>query len=122
MQFLFYISRFVWRKVCPNLVLNPLSLYVLTIATGLRELGYNLEVYTLKDGELRSTWEALDVPVRQLKVNTENVTSIDWLNYEGVIAFSTNTKAVLNCRAQEPFIDIPVVWVITDDALSPMMR
>ncbi|XP_073396654.1 uncharacterized protein [Physcomitrium patens] len=104
--------------VCPNLVRNPLSLYVLTLATGLQELGYDLEVHTLRDGELRPAWEALGVPVRQLRINVQNVTSVDWLNYEGVISFSVNTKAVINSLAQEPFRNIPVVWVINEDSLG----
>ncbi|XP_024359045.1 uncharacterized protein [Physcomitrium patens] len=104
--------------ICPNLALSSLSLFVLSIATGLREIGYHVEVLTLKDGEFRSTWETMGVAVKLLKANSENVTTVDWLNYEGVIAVSLNTKSILDSLAQEPFTKVPVIWVITDDALG----
>ncbi|CAK9192739.1 unnamed protein product [Sphagnum jensenii] len=104
--------------VCPNLLQSSHSLYFISIAKALQVLGYTLELFTMEDGDMRSIWEALEVPVTELQVDQQYSAIVDWLNYDGIIAMSLNMKCVLSSLAQEPFRAVPVIWVVFDDALG----
>jgi hypothetical protein len=78
--------------VCPNLLQSSHSLYFISIAKALQVLGYTLELFTMEDGDMRSIWEALEVPVTELQVDQQYSAIVDWLNYDGIIAMSLNMK------------------------------
>jgi hypothetical protein len=55
-----------------------------------------LQLLTIEDGDMRSIWEALGVPVTELQVDQQYSAIVDWLNYDGIIAMSLNMKCVLS--------------------------
>ncbi|OAE33869.1 hypothetical protein AXG93_1921s1160 [Marchantia polymorpha subsp. ruderalis] len=103
--------------ICPNLGSVPDSLYMITIAKFLHLLGYELEVYARKDGHLRFAWDDLGVPVNLLTVNESYKVPIDWSKFEGVIAVSLAAKKILNSLVEDPFVDIPVIWIIPEKVI-----
>ncbi|KAG6555421.1 hypothetical protein Mapa_002648 [Marchantia paleacea] len=103
--------------ICPNLGTVPDSLYLITIARGLQWLGYDLELYARQDGHLRSAWDDIGVRVYLVPENENYKSPVDWSTFEGVIAVSLAAKKILSSLEQDPFVDIPVIWIIQENVV-----
>ncbi|XP_040954206.1 uncharacterized protein [Gossypium hirsutum] len=118
--------RFHYRKpqlalVFADLLAHPQQLLMVTIATALKEIGYELQVYSLEDGLARNAWQSIGVPVTILKVE-QNEIAVDWLNYDGILVSSLEAKSVFSSFIQEPFKSIPLIWTIHERALAIRSR
>nr|KJB24631.1 hypothetical protein B456_004G154300 [Gossypium raimondii] len=118
--------RFHYRKpqlalVFADLLAHPQQLLMVTIATALKEIGYELQVYSLEDGLARNAWQSIGVPVTILKVE-QNEIAVDWLNYDGILVSSLEAKSVFSSFIQEPFKSIPLIWTIHERVLAIRSR
>ncbi|XP_040930578.1 uncharacterized protein [Gossypium hirsutum] len=118
--------RFHYRKpqlalVFADLLVHPQQLLMVTIATALKEIGYELQVYSLEDGLARNAWQSVGVPVTILKVERNEI-AVDWLNYDGILVSSLEAKSVFSSFIQEPFKSIPLIWTIHERALAIRSR
>eukprot|EP01018_Ginkgo_biloba_P015372 Gb_19079 [translate_table: standard] len=107
--------------VCADLSRSPGLLLLLSIATGLKALGYHLELFSLEDGPVRDVWEKIGTHVNILQANSQEFT-IDWLNFDGVVMNSLEVKMVLSSLMQEPFKVVPVIWIIHENTLGMRLR
>ncbi|KAK5812514.1 d-inositol-3-phosphate glycosyltransferase [Gossypium arboreum] len=118
--------RFHYRKpqlalVFADLLVHPQQLLMVTIATALKEIGYELQVYSLEDGLARNAWQSVGVPVTILKVERNEI-AVDWLNYDGILVSSLEAKSIFSSFIQEPFKSIPLIWTIHERALAIRSR
>ncbi|KAJ6344063.1 hypothetical protein OIU76_005736 [Salix suchowensis] len=102
------LSRFPYRKpqlalVFADLLVDPYQLLMVTVATALQEIGYTIHVYSLGDA-------------------TKLEIAVDWLNYDGILVNSLETKSVFSCFMQEPFKSVPLIWTINERALATRSR
>ncbi|XP_022757484.1 uncharacterized protein LOC111304797 [Durio zibethinus] len=114
--------RFQYRKpqlalVFADLLVDPQQLLMVTVATALREIGYEIQVYSLEDGPVHNVWQSIGVPVTILKVNPNEI-GVDWLNYDGILISSLEAKSVFSSFMQDPFKSIPLIWTIHERALA----
>ncbi|KAA3475227.1 Chromosomal replication initiator DnaA [Gossypium australe] len=77
--------RFQYRKpqlalVFADLLVDPQQLLMVTIANALREIGYEIQVYSIEDGPAYNVWQNMGVPVTVLKFNPSGI-GVDWLKY-----------------------------------------
>ncbi|XP_020094017.1 uncharacterized protein LOC109714032 isoform X2 [Ananas comosus] len=96
------------------------SLMLLTLVKGLAELGYRFTVFTLVDGDARYLWEVSGHQVSL--IGSESSGFIDWSNYEGIILSSPEGKGLISSLMQEPFVSVPVVWIIQEDILGQRLK
>eukprot|EP00249_Psilotum_nudum_P011445 c23181_g1_i1 orf=1-2895(+) len=108
--------------VCSDLEVTPESLYLMTIAKAVQELGYKLELYAFIDGPMEPSWVKAGVPVYLLHLDGPHKQTPDWSNFEGVIVNSLNCKHVISNLMQEPFKLVRVIWIISEDILGWRLR
>ncbi|XVF22451.1 hypothetical protein REPUB_Repub12eG0173600 [Reevesia pubescens] len=118
--------RFLNRKpqlglVFADLLVDPQQLLMVTIATALKDIGYEIQVYSLEDGPVHNVWQSIGVPVTILKVNSDEI-AVDWLNYDGILVSSLEAKSVFSSFMQEPFKSLPLIWTIHERALAVRSR
>ncbi|GMI66802.1 hypothetical protein like AT4G01210 [Hibiscus trionum] len=118
--------RFQYRKpqlalVFADLLVDPQQLLMVTIANALREIGYEIQVYSLEDGPVHNVWQNIGFPVTILKVNTDEI-GVDWLNYDGILVSSLEAKSVFSSFMQEPFKSLPLIWTVHERALAVHSR
>ncbi|WCJ19216.1 UDP-Glycosyltransferase superfamily protein [Euphorbia peplus] len=99
-----------------NMKNGPQSLMLVTVMRNLQKLGYVLQIYAVKDGEARSTWEQIGGQISILR--RELYGRIDWSTFEGVVADSVEAKETISSLMQEPFCSVPLIWIIQEDTLS----
>eukprot|EP01018_Ginkgo_biloba_P037807 Gb_27708 [translate_table: standard] len=104
--------------VCFDLSRSPGLLLLVSVAKGLQALGYDLELYSFGDGPMRAVWEKLGTPVNILQSGSQQVLTVDWLNFDGVLVNSLEAKSVISSLMQEPFKAVPVIWVIHEKGLG----
>ncbi|KAF3784394.1 hypothetical protein EJ110_NYTH30259 [Nymphaea thermarum] len=92
------------------------TLKLLSIANGLKFLGYKLTVYAVKEADMHKLWEKIGCQVSILDVDIAD--NLDWTNFEGIILSSLAVKAVVPDLMQEPFSSIPLVWIVEDGTLG----
>ncbi|GKU96742.1 hypothetical protein SLEP1_g9944 [Rubroshorea leprosula] len=119
--------RFEYRKpqlalVFPDLLVDPQQLLMVTVAAALRELGYAIQVYSLKDGPVLNIWQSLGVPVTILQAGAKVEIVVDWLNYDGILICSLEVKDIISSLMQEPFKSVPVIWTIHERTLAIRSR
>ncbi|KAJ4802999.1 UDP-Glycosyltransferase superfamily protein [Rhynchospora pubera] len=95
-------------------------LMLLTLTKGLTELGYRFTVFTFEDGGGHYLWQNIGYQVHL--VDYQGLMSIDWSNYEGVILASLEGQRVLSSLMQDPFLSIPLIWLIHEDTLGKHLR
>ncbi|OMO64360.1 Glycosyl transferase, family 1, partial [Corchorus capsularis] len=106
--------------VFADLLVEPQQLLMVTIATALREIGYEIEVYSIEDGTVQKVWQSVGVPVTILQVPNE--IAVDWLNYDGILVNSLQAKGIFSSFMQEPFKTLPLIWTIDEGALAVRSR
>ncbi|XVF73098.1 hypothetical protein PTKIN_Ptkin12aG0173900 [Pterospermum kingtungense] len=114
--------RFHYRKpqlalVFANLLVDPQQLLMVTVARALKEIDYEVQVYSLEDGPVRNVWQSIGVPVTALKVDSNEI-GVDWLNYDGILVSSLEAKTVFSSFMLEPFKSLPLIWTIHERALA----
>ncbi|XP_078155667.1 UDP-Glycosyltransferase superfamily protein isoform X2 [Carex rostrata] len=95
-------------------------LMLLTLTEALTGLGYRFTVFTFEDGGAYYLWKSIGYQVHMVK--SLGLMSIDWSNYEGVILGSLECRRVLSSLMQEPFLSIPLIWLIHEDTLGKRLR
>ncbi|KAL9270041.1 hypothetical protein AKJ16_DCAP09829 [Drosera capensis] len=115
--------RFGYRKpqialVFADLEVDRYQILMATVGAALVEIGYAIEVLSLKDGPSRPVWRRMDVPVTIIQPNDHPGLFVDWLNYDGILVNSLEAKVFLSGLAQEPFKPLPVIWTIHEKPLA----
>ncbi|MFQ6633389.1 hypothetical protein Gotur_011612, partial [Gossypium turneri] len=118
--------RFQYRKpqlalVFADLLVDPQQLLMVTIANALKEIGYEIQVYSIEDGPAYDVWQNIGIPVTVLKFNPSGI-GVDWLNYNGILVSSLEAKSVFSSFMQEPFKSLPLIWTIHERALAVRSR
>ncbi|KAH8516887.1 hypothetical protein H0E87_005016 [Populus deltoides] len=121
------LSRFPYRKpqlalVFADLLVDPQQLLMVTVATALQEIGYTIHVYTLRDGPVQNIWKSMGFPVTIIQISHKLEIAVDWLNYDGILVNSLETRSVISCFMQEPFKSVPLIWTIHERALAIRSR
>ncbi|KAI5075198.1 hypothetical protein GOP47_0009865 [Adiantum capillus-veneris] len=102
--------------VCMDLEATPGLLYLVTVWKALVVLGYEFQVFALRDGPMHATWEQTGALVTILELDSvEDGLGVDWLIFEGVILSSLDAKSVLASFLQEPFKEVLVIWILHED-------
>nr|XP_010918597.1 uncharacterized protein LOC105042926 [Elaeis guineensis] len=97
------------------------SLMLLTLVKYLTELGYKFTIFALKHGEAHSLWTFSGYEVSFVSTKQDSKLeygSVDWSNFEGVILSSLEGKQVISSLMQEPFVSVPLIWLIQEDILG----
>ncbi|KAF7139562.1 hypothetical protein RHSIM_Rhsim07G0008900 [Rhododendron simsii] len=115
--------RFGYRKpklalVFADLLVDPQQILMVSVAVALREIGYEIEVYSLEDGPVLAIWKNMGVPVTIFKADVV----VDWLSYDGTIVNSIEAREVLSHLLQEPFKSVPLIWSIHEGTLATHLR
>lgn len=121
------VLRFGYRKpqlalVFADLLVDPQQILMVTVAAALREIGYEIEVYSLEDGPVHAVWRNMGVPVNILGSSENMKIVVDWLNYDGVLVNSLGARGVISGLLQEPFKSIPLIWTIHETTLANRLR
>ncbi|EYU32192.1 hypothetical protein ABFS82_02G169700 [Erythranthe guttata] len=94
------------------------QILMVTIATALRETGYEFEVFSLEEGPVYAVWKEVGFRVRVINADENTNFGIDWLNYDGILVNSLKAAGVLSSLMQEPFKHVPVIWTIHEQELA----
>ncbi|XP_057462590.1 uncharacterized protein LOC130752763 isoform X4 [Actinidia eriantha] len=94
------VVRFGHRKpqlalVFADLLVDPQQILMVTVAAALREIGYEIEVYSLEDGPVLSIWKKLGVPVTIIQASKKDI-GVDWISYDGIIVNSIEARDVFS--------------------------
>lgn len=116
-------TRFALRKpslalVFPDLAVDQYQILMATVAAALREIGYSIEVFSSEDGPARVVWQHMGVHVTIISAKDHASSTVDWLNYDGILLNSLEGKQILSCLMQEPFKSLPLVWTIHEKSLA----
>ncbi|XP_076934702.1 uncharacterized protein LOC143601086 [Bidens hawaiensis] len=117
------VVRFGHRKpqlafVFADLLVDPQQVLMVTVATALRAIGYEVEVYSLEDGPVHDVWKNIGVPVNIVEPNNDTKIIIDWLNYDAILVNSLEAKDVISVLLQEPFKSLSLIWTIHEKTLA----
>ncbi|CAL9085657.1 unnamed protein product [Musa textilis] len=101
--------------VVPDLLADAMQVQMVSIAVVLKEIGYDIQVFSFEDGPVHSVWQVIGISVNILLKTQE--TTIDWLNYNGILVNSLESRPLISRLLQEPFKNVPVIWTIHEMAL-----
>ncbi|XP_065024191.1 uncharacterized protein LOC135649596 [Musa acuminata AAA Group] len=101
--------------VVPDLLADAMQLQMVSIAVVLKEIGYDIQVFSFEDGPVHTVWQAIGISVNILLKTQE--TTIDWLNYNGILMNSLESRPLISRLLQEPFKNVPVIWTIHEMVL-----
>lgn len=104
--------------VVAELLADGVQLEMISVAAVLKEIGYDIQVYSLKDGHIHASWKTIGMPVSILSMDMKCGVTVDWLNYNGIIVSSLDARPAISCLLQEPFKSIPVIWTIHEKSLA----
>lgn len=105
-----------------DLSVDPYQIQMVTVATELREIGYEIEVFSLEDGPVGTVWRDIGLPLNVIATNETIKCTVDWLNYNGILVNSLKAVGIFSCLMQEPFRNIPLVWTIHEQILAARLR
>ncbi|XP_059651310.1 uncharacterized protein LOC132298944 isoform X2 [Cornus florida] len=108
--------------VFADLLVDPQQILMVTIAAALREIGYEIKVYSLEDGPVHDVWTNIGVPVDITKTRGKTELIVDWLNYDGILVNSLEARGFISCLMQVPFKSLPVIWTIHERTLATRLR
>ncbi|CAI5954627.1 unnamed protein product [Closterium sp. NIES-64] len=69
-------------------------------------------VIAQEGGPMADAWRGLAVRVTITGRHNTSLNHIDWLDYQGVLANSLEATPFIAKLAQEPFTEVPLVWVV----------
>ncbi|CAI9781525.1 unnamed protein product [Fraxinus pennsylvanica] len=121
------VVRFGYRNpklalVFADLSVDPYQILMVTVASALRTIGYEIEVFSLEDGPVHGVWREIGFPLKIMATDENRKLSVDWLNYQGVLVNSVGAASFVTCLMQEPFKNIPLIWTIHEQALATRLR
>ncbi|KAF8075433.1 hypothetical protein N665_1094s0013 [Sinapis alba] len=99
-----------------NMRKDARTLMLLTVMKNLQKLGYVFKVFAVENGEARPLWEELAGHVKVLV--SGQLGYADWTIFEGVIADSLEAKEAISSLMQEPFLSVPLIWIVHEDILA----
>ncbi|WOK91397.1 hypothetical protein Cni_G00088 [Canna indica] len=102
----------------PDLQPDAMQLQMVSIAVVLKEIGYDIQVFSFGDGPVHSVWQTINVSVEALATATKQEIAIDWLDYSGILVNSLESGRLISCLFQEPFKTVPVIWTIHERSLA----
>ncbi|ONK68917.1 uncharacterized protein A4U43_C05F17380 [Asparagus officinalis] len=104
--------------VVAGLWADGVQLEMVSVAAALKEIGYDIQVYSLKDGPIHAAWKTLGMPCIILSMDIKCEVTVDWSDYNGIIISSIDARPAISCLLQEPFKSIPVIWIIHEYSLA----
>ncbi|KAL0397960.1 UNVERIFIED_CONTAM: hypothetical protein Scaly_0244400 [Sesamum calycinum] len=110
------------KEVFADLWVDPHQILMATVATALREIGYEIEVFSLEDGPVHAIWREVGLPLSVITADENMKFSVDWLNYNGILVNSLKAVGFLSSLMQEPFRHVPVIWTIHEQTLALRLR
>lgn len=122
------VVRFGYRRpkialVFADLLVDSYQIQMASVAVALREIGYDIEVWSLENGPTKAIWNKLGFALDILKFKyNRKVANIDWLSYDGILMSSLQAVEALSCLMQEPYRSVPLIWTIHEDALYIRLR
>ncbi|KAJ6841713.1 uncharacterized protein M6B38_304815 [Iris pallida] len=104
--------------VVPGLWADGTQLEMISVAAALKDVGYDIQVYSLNDGPTHTAWRAIGMHVHILPIDMRQEANVDWLEYNGILVSSLDSMPLISCLLQEPFKSIPVIWTINEESLA----
>ncbi|CAM0881755.1 unnamed protein product [Alopecurus aequalis] len=101
---------------------DAMQLQMVSIASVLEAMGYEMKVFSFEDGPCSNIWRTIDIPVKILPVDIKLLTSVDWLDYDGMLVNSIEAMPVFSSLLQEPFKSIPVIWTVQESSFAHCVR
>ncbi|XP_078446174.1 uncharacterized protein LOC144715150 [Wolffia australiana] len=93
---------------------GPTSVLLFTVLKGLKDIGYHSKIFAVEDGDAEAYWKEIGGEITTL--NRHSVT--DWSIFEGVILCSAESGVAISSLMKEPFLSVPVIWIIQEDILG----
>ncbi|KAL6842762.1 hypothetical protein ACP4OV_027606 [Aristida adscensionis] len=97
---------------------SAMQLQMVSVASVLEAMGYEMKVFSLEDGPCGNIWRTIGVPVSVLPEDTKLPNSVDWLDYDGILANSVEARPIFSSLLHEPFKSIPVIWTVHEYSLA----
>ncbi|XP_022716298.1 uncharacterized protein LOC111275310 [Durio zibethinus] len=76
--FIAFFFQNLYFKVFDDLLVDPQQLLMVTIATALREIGYEIQVDSLEEGPVHNVWRNIGVTITILNDKLNEI-EVDWL-------------------------------------------
>ncbi|THU72727.1 hypothetical protein C4D60_Mb04t15220 [Musa balbisiana] len=92
---------FLGGQVVPDLLADAMQLQMVSIAVVLKEIGYDIQVFSFEEGPVHTVWQAIGISVNILLKTQE--TTIDWLNYNGILMNSLESRPLFS-RSRQPVV------------------
>ncbi|XP_066312141.1 uncharacterized protein [Miscanthus floridulus] len=97
---------------------SAMQLQMVSVASVLEAMGYEMKVFSLEDGPCGNIWRAIGVPVSILPEDTNLPIFVDWLDYDGILVNSIEARPVFSSLLHEPFKSIPIIWTVHEYSLA----
>ncbi|KAG8056152.1 hypothetical protein GUJ93_ZPchr0001g32867 [Zizania palustris] len=97
---------------------DAMQLQMVSVASVLKAMGYEMEVFSFKDGPCSNVWRTIGITVNFLADDSNLYISVDWLDYDGILINSIEARPVFSSLLQEPFKSIPVIWNVQESSLA----
>ncbi|KAL6614890.1 hypothetical protein ACP70R_037160 [Stipagrostis hirtigluma subsp. patula] len=97
---------------------GAMQLQMVSVASVLEAMGYEMKVFSLEDGPCANIWRTIGVPVTILPEDTKAPNFVDWLDYDGILANSVEARPVFSSLLHEPFKSVPVIWTVHEYSLA----
>ncbi|KAF8696948.1 hypothetical protein HU200_036593 [Digitaria exilis] len=101
---------------------SAMQLQMVSVASVLEAMGYEMKVFSLEDGPCGNIWRAIGVPVIILPEDTSLPNFVDWLDYDGILVNSIDARPVFSSLLHEPFKSVPVVWTVHEYSLAHRIK
>ncbi|KAG2590197.1 hypothetical protein PVAP13_5NG280500 [Panicum virgatum] len=99
-----------------------MQLQMLSVASVLEAMGYEMKVFSLEDGPCGNIWRAIGAPVSILPEDANLPNSVDWLDYDGILVNSIEARPVFSSLLHEPFKSVPVIWTVHEYSLAHRIK
>ncbi|PAN29631.1 hypothetical protein PAHAL_5G239500 [Panicum hallii] len=97
---------------------SAMQLQMVSVASVLEAMGYEMKVFSLEDGPCGNIWRAIGAPVSILPEEANQPNSVDWLHYDGILVNSIEARPVFSSLLHEPFKSVPVIWTVHEYSLA----
>ncbi|KAK3161319.1 hypothetical protein QOZ80_1BG0075630 [Eleusine coracana subsp. coracana] len=97
---------------------GAMQVQMVSIASVLEAMGYEMKVFSFQDGPCGNIWRTIGVQVSILSEDTKLPNSVDWLDYDGILLSSIEARPVFSSLQHEPFKSIPVIWTVPECSLA----
>ncbi|KAI3752382.1 hypothetical protein L2E82_24385 [Cichorium intybus] len=114
-----WFKTFQKSEVFADMLFHLQQILMVTVATALTTIGYEIEVYSLEDSPVHTVWKNIGVSVSIVEADKKIM--IDWLNYDAILVNSLEAKEAISgyySLLQEPFKSLPLIWTINEKTLA----